>query len=131
MAGGLYGQDVKLFVTGSGNTLWSYTDVNALSSSLSGTATDLTSIATAGTSQAFRGVVLVPVPEPTAAALLVAAGGAAAWLVRRRLGGAGNPRQRAADWCTPTGIHPKGRRSCDQLLSSGARCGWHGWLPFR
>jgi len=85
LAGGVYGNDVKLFMTGSANTLWTYTDTNAAASTLSGTLTAFTSLAVASGSTAFRGVVLVPVPEPAGMALLGVAGaaGVAVWHRRR------------------------------------------------
>lgn len=86
LAGGVYGNDVKLFMTGSGNTLWTYTDTAAATSTLSGTLSAFTSLAVASGSTAFRGVALVPVavPEPAGVAILgvVVAAGCAVW--RRR-----------------------------------------------
>lgn len=87
VTGGVSGTNVQLFMTGSANTLWSFTDTNAASSVLSGTlGTAFTSIATAAANTAFRGVVLVPVPEPGVTALL--GGGAVGlgvlWRRRRR-----------------------------------------------
>jgi len=83
LAGGVYGNDVKLFMTGSGNTLWTYTDTAAATSTLSGTLTAFTSLTIASGSTAFRGVALVPVavPEPAGAALLggAAVAGCVAW----------------------------------------------------
>lgn len=71
LAGGVSGTNVQLFMTGSANTLWSFIDTGAASSVLSGTlGTAFTSIATAAANTAFRGVVLVPVPEPGMTALL-------------------------------------------------------------
>jgi len=88
LAGGVYGNDVKLFMTGSGNTLWTYTDTAAATSTLSGTLTAFTSLAIASGSTAFRGVALVPVPEPAGVAFLgvAAAAGCLAWR-RLRHGG--------------------------------------------
>jgi len=68
LAGGLDGTDVKLFMTGSANTLWSFTDTAAATSVLSGTLSAFTSLATASTNTAFRGIALV-VPEPSTALL--------------------------------------------------------------
>jgi hypothetical protein len=84
LAGTVSGSNVQLFMTGSANTLWSFTDTSAATSTLSGTLSAFTSLATAATNTAFRGLVLVPVPEPGATGLLMAAGGAAAWMLRRR-----------------------------------------------
>lgn len=84
LAGGVNGSDVQLYMTGSANTLWSYTDTAAATSVLSGTLSAFTSIAIASGSTAFRGLALVPVPEPGVTGLLMAAGGAAAWMLRRR-----------------------------------------------
>jgi hypothetical protein len=84
VAGGIAGSDVQLYMTGSGNTLWKYTDTAAATSVLSGTLSAFTSIAIASGSTAFRGISLVPVPEPGVTGLLMAAGGAAAWMLRSR-----------------------------------------------
>lgn len=84
LAGGVSGSDVQLYMTGSGNTLWKYTDTAAATSVLSGTLSAFTSLAIASGSTAFRGLALVPVPEPGMTGLLMAAGGAAAWMLRRR-----------------------------------------------
>lgn len=81
LAGTVNGSDVQLFMTGSANTLWTFTDTTAATSVLSGTIANFTSLATAATNTAFRGVVAVPVPEPSSALLLVpgAVGLVAAW----------------------------------------------------
>jgi hypothetical protein len=88
VAGGVAGSNVQLYMTGSGNTLWTYTDTAAAASVLSGTLSAFTSLAIASGSTAFRGVVLVPtvVPEPSATLLLAAGavGGVAAWRQRRK-----------------------------------------------
>ena len=86
LAGSVSGSNVNLYITGSANTLWSYTDVNAAASLLSGTSTLLTSLATAATNTAFRGVVVVPLPEPNALAILGAGacGAVAVWRGRNR-----------------------------------------------
>ena len=85
LTGGVNGSDVQLYMTGSGNTLWKYTDTAAATSTLSGTLSAFTSIAVSSASNmAFRGLALVPVPEPGMTGLLMAAGGAAAWMLRRR-----------------------------------------------
>jgi len=88
VAGGVAGSNVQLYMTGSGNTLWTYTDTAAAASVLSGTLSAFTSLAIASGSTAFRGVVLMPtaVPEPGSTLLLAggAAGGFAAWRSRRR-----------------------------------------------
>lgn len=87
VAGGVNGSNVQLYMTGSGNTLWTYTDTAAAASVLSGTLSAFTSLAIASGSTAFRGVVLVPVPEPGVTALLGAglAGMAGAWRWRRKV----------------------------------------------
>jgi hypothetical protein len=69
VAGGVNGSNVQLYMTGSGNTLWTYTDTAAAASVLSGTLSAFTSLAIASGSTAFRGVVLVPVPEPSTYAI--------------------------------------------------------------
>ena len=84
LAGGVSGSNVQLYMTGSGNTLWTYTDTAATTSVLSGTLSAFTSLVIASGSTAFRGLALVPVPEPGVTGLLMAAGGAAAWMLRRR-----------------------------------------------
>lgn len=88
LTGGVNGSDAQLYMTGSGNTLWTYTDTAAATSVLSGTLSAFTSLAIASGSTAFRGVVLMPVlvPEPGVTALLGAglAGMAGAWRWRRR-----------------------------------------------
>lgn len=85
VAGTVSGSNVQLFMTGSANTLWTYTDTTAATSTLSGTLSAFTSLAVAATNTAFRGVVLVPVPEPAGMALLGVAGaaGVAVWHRRR------------------------------------------------
>jgi hypothetical protein len=87
VAGGVNGSNVQLYMTGSGNTLWTYTDTAAAASVLSGTLSAFTSLAIASGSTAFRGVVLVPVPEPGVTALLGAglAGMVGAWRWRRKV----------------------------------------------
>lgn len=91
LAGGVSGSNVQLFMTGSGNTLWTYTDTAAATSTLSGTLSAFTSLVVASGSTAFRGVTLVPVavPEPAGLACLgvVAAAGCAVWRRRRHSGG--------------------------------------------
>ncbi len=84
LAGGVSGSDVQLYMTGSGSTLWTYTDTAATTSVLSGTLSAFTSLVIASGSTAFRGLSLVPVPEPGVTGLLMAAGGAAAWMLRSR-----------------------------------------------
>lgn len=84
LAGGVEGSNVKLFMTGSANTLWTYTDSLAATSVLSGTLSAFTSLATAPPITAFRGVVAVPVPEPAGMALVGVAGAAGVAVWRRR-----------------------------------------------
>ena len=69
VAGGVNGSNVQLYMTGSANPLWTYTDTAAAASVLSGTLSAFTSLAIASGSTAFRGVVLVPVPEPSTYAI--------------------------------------------------------------
>lgn len=85
MAGLVSGTSVRLFTTSSG-TMFTYWDADAVGSTLSGTSTLLTSIATAATNTAFRGVVVVP--EPASVALFGAGAVAisvAHWTRRRRM----------------------------------------------
>jgi len=86
LTGGVDGSDVKLFMTGSANTLWTYTDTAAATSTLSGTLSAFTSLVVASGSTAFRGVALVPVPEPGTTVMLAAGaiGGAAVRWRRRK-----------------------------------------------
>ena len=86
VTGGVDGSSVQLYMTGSANTLWTYTDTAAAASVLSGTLSAFTSLAIASGSTAFRGLVLVPVPEPSAVALLGAGacGAVAVWRGRSR-----------------------------------------------
>ena len=83
LTAGVDGSDVKLYMTGSANTLWSYTDTNAFTSTLSGTLSNFTSIATSASNTAFRGVALVGVPEPYTA-LLAGLGVLIAYVYSRR-----------------------------------------------
>ena len=83
LTAGVDGSDVKLYMTGSANTLWSYTDTNAFTSTLSGTLSNFTSIATSASNTAFRGVALVGVPEPSTA-LLAGLGVLIAYVYSRR-----------------------------------------------
>jgi hypothetical protein len=69
LTGKTSGTDVKLFMTGTANKLLTFTDTNAATSTLSGASDLLTTIATAGNNQAFRGVVLVGAPAPVAVAV--------------------------------------------------------------
>lgn len=73
VTGGVDGSSVQLYMTGSGNTLWKYTDTTAATSVLSGTLSAFTSIAIASGSTAFRGVALVPVPVPEPSTYAIAA----------------------------------------------------------
>jgi hypothetical protein len=88
VTGGVDGSSVQLYMTGSGNTLWKYTDTTAATSVLSGTLSAFTSIAIASGSTAFRGVALVPVPEPSTYAMALAglAYGGYSLFRRRRAG---------------------------------------------
>ncbi|MBU6222842.1 MAG: PEP-CTERM sorting domain-containing protein [Planctomycetes bacterium] len=85
LTGAVNGGNAQLFMTGSGNTLWTFTDSSAATSTLNGTLSAFTSLSTAAANTAYRGVVLVPVPEPSSSLMLVAAvaGGCAAWRRRR------------------------------------------------
>jgi hypothetical protein len=84
VTGGVDGSSVQLYMTGSGNTLWKYTDTTAATSVLSGTLSAFTSIAIASGSTAFRGVALVPVPEPSTYAIAAIATAGLASLMRWR-----------------------------------------------
>jgi hypothetical protein len=88
LTGAVDGSSVQLYMTGSGNTLWKYTDTTAATSVLSGTLSAFTSIAIASGSTAFRGVALVPVPEPSTYAMALAglAYGGYSLFRRRRAG---------------------------------------------
>lgn len=59
LTAGVDGSNVHLYMTGTSNTLWKYIDTAAATSSLTGNASAFTLLATAATSTAFRGVVLV------------------------------------------------------------------------
>jgi len=84
VTGGVYGNEVQLYMTGSANTLWKYTDPAAATSLLSGTLSAFTSLAIASGSTAFRGLVLVPVPEPAFYAISAIAVAGLAGLMRWR-----------------------------------------------
>jgi len=88
LTGAVDGSSVQLYMTGSGNTLWKYMDTTAATSVLSGTLSAFTSIAIASGSTAFRGVALVPVPEPSTYAMALAglAYGGYSLFRRRRAG---------------------------------------------
>lgn len=77
LTGVVTGNTVTLYASGNGNTLYSLADTAGFNAGSNGT---LTSIATAGTNTAFRGIVAV-VPEPTS---LAALGLVAAAALRRR-----------------------------------------------
>jgi hypothetical protein len=92
LTGSFDGTNVTLFGTvlssnasgGGTSQLFSFVDTNAATSTLTGTTTSLTTLATAGSNQVFRGVVMV-VPEPGVTALLgVGLAGVAALSWRRR-----------------------------------------------
>ena len=74
LTGAVDGSNVQLYMTGSSNTLWKYTDTGAATSVLSGNLSAFTSLAIASGSTAFRGVVLMPtvVPEPASYATISA-----------------------------------------------------------
>jgi hypothetical protein len=98
LTGSFDGTDVTLFGTvlssgssgGGTSRLFSYLDANAATSTLTGTTSSLTTLATSGSNQVFRGVVMVPdvmvVPEPSAILLLGsgACGAVALWRGRNR-----------------------------------------------
>lgn len=82
LSGFVSGSNVRLFAT-STSTLYTYWDADAATSSFTGAT--LTSIATAPTNTAFRGVAVVPEPSAVAMFGVAAAGLAGAgWLRRRR-----------------------------------------------
>lgn len=81
---------VSLFAIGGGGSgstgggvLYSFTDVGAATSTLSGS---LTTLATAANNTAFRGVALAPIPEPQTYALMLSGLLAVAFMARRRRG---------------------------------------------
>ena len=83
LTGVVNGGSVSLFATGGGNRLVSLTD----SSGYDGTfASSVTTLATAGTNTAFRGVALLPVPEPGTWALMLGGLALVAGLARRARG---------------------------------------------
>ena len=93
LTAGFDGTNVTLFgtwkssnsSTGGVSQLFSFVDANAATSTLTGSSTQLTILATSGTNQVFRGAVMV-VPEPSAIALLGAGacGAVAVWRGRNR-----------------------------------------------
>ena len=91
LTAGFDGTNVTLFGTwkssnssaGGVSQLFSYIDANAASSTLTGSYTQLTILATSGANQVFRGAVMV-VPEPSAIALLGAGACGAVALSRGR-----------------------------------------------
>ena len=93
LTAGFDGTNVTLFGTwkssnssaGGVSQLFSFVDANAATSTLTGSSTQLTILATSGTNQVFRGAVMV-VPEPSAIALLGAGacGAVAVWRGRYR-----------------------------------------------
>jgi hypothetical protein len=96
LTGSFDGTNVTLFGTvlssnasgGGTSQLFSYVDANAATSTLTGTTSSLTTLATAGSNQVFRGVVMV-VPEPGVTALLgvgLAGVVALSWRRRSRVG---------------------------------------------
>jgi hypothetical protein len=96
LTGSFNGTDVTLFGTvfstgssgGGTSRLFSYLDADAATSTLTGTTSSLTTLATAGANQVFRGVVMV-VPEPGVTALLgvgLAGVVALSWRRRSRVG---------------------------------------------
>ena len=84
VTGGVYGNEVQLYMTGSANTLWKFTDTAAATSVLSGSLSAFTSLAIASGSTGFRGLVLVPVPEPASYAISAIAIAGLAGLMRWR-----------------------------------------------
>ena len=84
VTGGVYGNEVQLYMTGSANTLWKFTDTAAATSVLSGALSAFTSLAIASGSTGFRGLVLVPVPEPASYAISAIAIAGLAGLMRWR-----------------------------------------------
>ena len=93
LTAGFDGTNVTLFGTwkssnssaGGVSQLFSFVDANAATSTLTGSSTQLTILATSGANQVFRGAVMV-VPEPSAIALLGAGacGAVAVWRGRNR-----------------------------------------------
>ena len=83
LTAGVDGENVKLYMTGSANTLWAYTDLAAFDTLLSGTLSAFTSLATAAPNTAFRGIAFVGVPEPSTA-LLAGLGALIAYVYSRR-----------------------------------------------
>jgi hypothetical protein len=83
LTGVVNGSTVSLFATGGGNRLVSLTDSSGYDGTFAGA---VTTLATAGTNNAFRGVALLPVPEPGTWALMLAGLGVVAGLARRTRG---------------------------------------------
>lgn len=82
MAGLVSGSNVRLFATSSG-TMFTYWDSDAIGSTLSGTSTLLSAIATAAPNTAFRGVLVVPEPGTVTMCLAGAVGLLVVAAVRR------------------------------------------------
>jgi hypothetical protein len=91
LTGSFNGTDVTLFGTvlssgssaGGTSQLFSFVDASAATSVLTGSATNLTTLATAGSNQVFRGVVMV-VPEPSTWVMGLAGIACGGWQMYRR-----------------------------------------------
>lgn len=83
LTGVVNGGAVSLFATGGGSRLVSLSDTSGYDGTFSGS---VTTIASAGTNTAFRGVAMLPVPEPGTWALMLGGLALVAGLARRARG---------------------------------------------